>query len=280
MGDFGMSKVFRTQPVRVAHRVPRAIAALGIAITAVSGWGAAASGAIVYRENFTNATGAPQHISYSGWQANRGADAEAVPQTGEIYPQLSQGTADTPEPSVNSNPTDPDANTGFIYSWGGATDVRYSPYLIWTNEYSIDRSAYTDLTFSTKTNVGGNTTLADAMRMAVRIGDDWFVSDPAVQPTATTWANSGTTGLASGSLSGQWRTLEFTPGSPFVMGDFAPLPATGNIDAFGIFADSKSVNVRFGSYQVEGTPVPEPASAGIVAVAVSALALRRSRRRA
>ena len=269
-----------------AFRRPcRFLVAAAIATTSLPALVGDANAEVIYRENFANYTGATQQLTYAGWNANRGPQAQTPPwpNVGDIYPVISGGSNTRPAlPSINSNPAQPDNAADFrgsIYFWGPFNDTARSvPYLIWTDEYTIDRSQYDDLSFRMSTQLGGTDTQGlDNMRAAVRIGGNWFVTDVATQPAFGSWANSWTTGAFSASESLPWNSLTFTVGSPFAIGSPVELP-DGNIEAFGVFATSKTLNLRIGGFEVEGTPVPEPAALSLLA-ASGLILTRRSRRR-
>lgn len=125
-------------------------------------------------------------------------------------------------------------------------------------------------------------------RVALRIGDEWFVSADFDNPAgaiAFTHA-AGTNTWQTNVLefdTAEWTALEFVPGSTLSMGTTKVVLPGGAITAFGIYLDAftQTSNARFDNFTVLGAlSVPEPgalALLGLGAVGTVPLVLRRRR---
>ncbi len=219
---------------------------------------------VVYREIFARPTGSSGPASMSGynWYAHRTADATQVTNhLGSTNLQWAVSAA-TGSPSnldgVNSNQTTTDTALGFGFFFSNQTAA---PTLLWTDEYSVSLADITRFDWQQ-----GNSAATETLQLAIRVGSDWYVSDQsntnAAVSTFSTQAEQKTQ-LMAGS---EWSSLTFTPGSALSIGSTATLPLSGTVTAFGLFSASHTAftTLRFDTFTITATPIPEPSSIGLL----------------
>jgi hypothetical protein len=188
---------------------------------------------------------------------------------------------------------------GLVYingtPWGTTAVARRA--LVWTPEYSLVPSDYVNGTLLFRWNQGdGNA--ADQLSPAVRVGSQWYVANERFTTSATAlvdfWTVSVPKQFTFTRDAAAWSTLNFngtfdaatdvgadsTAGMSIGTPLTADLPA-GTINAFGIFSLDPNTpfgNRRFDTFTIEGTPIPEPASASVVAIGCGLLLARRRAR--
>lgn len=232
---------------------------------------------VLYHENWTNTSGSTiADPGTAGWTGLADIDNTGPLDVigGDSRLQIATSNTGISSPSVNSDPQFADSTTGHLFS--GATA---DPYLIWTEEFTIDGSVYdiSTLEFS----VGTNHKTGEPVRIAMRIGSVWYVSET-VATTFSGWAASQTSGLISASTgdAGQdWfaLTVDVANNVLSVGASAAVLPTTGDVTGFGMFSETKTDSHRFDNYHIEGELVPEPGSMSLIALG-GALMLRRLRK--
>lgn len=226
---------------------------------------ATAPAAVVYREIFPNDTGANTAAGEAGgWYLNQG-DLGAAATANYL---LSGGdSAVTDEQWVNSGgvgeATANELAFGFLFRGGNNS----GKHLYWTDEYSINLDTMTleSISWYQKNGNAGGSAASDAIRVVLRVGDDWYVSVDAFTNPADTWAQN----ILTLDENTQWYALAFTPDTTLAMdsNSVVSLPATGTLSAFGLYTDSKTGGSgrfhRFDNYTINA--VPEPATIGLAA---------------
>ena len=144
---------------------------------------------------------------------------------------------------------------GSAGSYGYASLTNYDEVIAWTTEPgSVSTLLLESISFKVKNNIAG-----DFVRIAVRIGSDWFATDEAYGGTGsfTLREFEWTTAAAA------WRDLTFEPGTALSVASSArtsDLPS-GSVDAFGLFIDPNATGaVRFDDFTISATAVPEPST--------------------
>lgn len=224
---------------------------------------------IIYRETFSVDSSSAK-LSYAGWKLNFGANGGS----GTDYQNsiANSASATTSLAPINSNSAAASNANGYVYnSYTGAWNAQT---LYWTDELTISTSAYT-LDSISWYQVMEKT--EDYTRVALRIGTQWYVSQQTFSGAAwsSTFANAAQqkTLVFKDSL---WLPLTFSSGSLSLGSGTISLP-TGNITAFGLFADNKTGAQMFDTYEIQATPVPESASVGAGVAGAAILLTRRSK---
>jgi len=233
---------------------------------------------VIYRETFGNDSGSDKALSYADWTGYYGSGATELPSTGSTSGTLVSATGSPiVAPPVNSdlNSDEPDNSVmddGFgrlLWPSGGGV----SPALVYTSEYTIDRSAYTVDSFIWNQATNNS---AESFRVAVEIGGgQWYVSDTAYVGPYNPGSGSFDINARQKLLfaSAQWRSLSFTPGSTLGSpGSIVSLP-DGDITSFGLYG-SYNRTMWFDTYTIAGSPItviPEPATMGALGLAVAGL---------
>ena len=226
--------------------------------------------AVIYRETFSSTTNeAPSSnvdwFSLSGSTANQTTNWRLSNANGKPT-DLSNVNAGSSGQTVQ----------GFLFD---SLTSNGQPTLVYTTEYLIDRTQY-DLTSFSWYLGNGNTT--DPARLAIRIGSDWFatnttfLSDLAVANAGEFSTKAGLETFNWTTAASAWRDLTVIPGTSLAVAGTArtnPLP-TGNIDAFGVFFDTRNANQRIDTFEINA--IPEPSSVALIGLALAAgLFLRR-----
>ncbi len=218
-------------------------------------WGSvAADGGVVYREVFPNDATNTTNImtvaaeAETGWMVHMGATAvKDVGPSGWRVSWASLDTSPTAAAAVHSNPQRvPNENRGYL--WHGA-DVDDKPNILWTDEYTVDRSIWniTEIAWW-QNNVGGDTPL----RVALQIDGNWY---------ASAYDYRGTTAVRRSLdfATTNWLSLSFVPdasGAPgsLALGSSTTLPTTGDISAFGWFTETRTNQIRLDSFEIQADP--------------------------
>jgi hypothetical protein len=232
----------------------KSISALVVLLLSV----ATVQGDVIFVESFTQ-SGTDAPIQNHGWHAHYSANATSVEET----------TVDFYVGPIISKSVGAVTGTGFyihqVEAFAG------EPSLHWTAKESSfgEIEDITNITFWLYNQSSGAN-----LKVALRVENDWFVSQDVFNATGT-WAQQS---LAVQTAA--WNTLSFTAGTLLSEGGAISLPTLGTVTAVGIF-DASGISgyngrTRIDEYTVEA--IPEPATLGMLAIsAVCLMVLRRCR---
>ncbi|WP_295885900.1 VPLPA-CTERM sorting domain-containing protein [uncultured Thiohalocapsa sp.] len=242
----------------------------------------AANGNIVYQETFpfTRELTQDAELRNQGWCGGNAGDAfcnnPQVPgpgspnQGGEGAISASPGSTVTPSLDINNNPQGPLAVDAFAFWSQTGTNAQSFMY---TQEYMLDVAMLDAVMWDQRDSS------ADAMHLAFRILDDWYISEQTfTQPDASQWIAQSAS-LASLSFfqidgGGDQTILPGGDSGPL----FASLPA-GTINAFGVWWDSdKTHTSRIDNFKLVAAEAPLPGTLWLVGGALAGMAgMRRLR---
>jgi PEP-CTERM motif len=261
----------------------------------------ASAQSVIYRETFGNSTGANASLTSIGWAVHstggllRSADAANTGISNQVG-------GPTGLANVNAGGVSASETNGLAFSFasnaatanGNTFTAGNNPSLIWTNEYTVDRSVneVTSITFNMF-----NSATANRARIAIQISTQWYATNFAFTTTATGGAslfatNSESKTFTFSSAAADWRELTFN-GSLTANGSALSISAitlaaslpSGNITAFGMFMDPTSTSggnnsgVRFDTYTINATAIPEPSSfAALAGIALLGFAVFKRRK--
>ncbi|QNN23221.1 hypothetical protein HED60_13385 [Planctomycetales bacterium ZRK34] len=216
-----------------------------------------AQAGVIYREVFPNNTANNDALSTDDWQINSDAGALAAS-------QVNSPTTGSPtnQSAVNSNPDSAEISNGYAFN----NDANGVDYLIWTDEYTVDRTAYSITSISW---YQANESTSDVSRAAIQIGSQWYASSQTFQNTSAYFGGSGGELMSLDFASANWLLLDFTDGSSLALGSAASLPG-GDITAFGVYYDSKVARLRLDTYAITAIPTPAALPAGLGMLAMIA----------
>lgn len=166
------------------------------------------------------------------------------------------------------------------------------PVLSYTPEYTLDPSLYLpgSIQFSW---YEANANDADTMRLVVQVGGQWYANTAThataplglsafptsaelkqvtYDPAAANWLELSFDGSYTGGVNG-------TDGTVLSLGGAAGADLSGQVTAFGLLVEGAAGTRRFDTFQIDATPIPEPATAGLVLVAAAGLGFVARRRR-
>lgn len=182
----------------------------------------------------------------------------------------------------------PDGVPGFGFAVPDAAPGTAPEFLAFTDEFApIDLADFSELRFMWRQHASAENA---QFRLALEIGGDWYATDVA-------FANSGSSQTGAGGeftsegvlrtinfspLGSLWRELNFVPGSTLSLAGAARMSDLpwGPITRAGLFLTAPNgTSMRFDTFQIEGVPLPEPATLALLALGGVALAAMRARRR-
>jgi hypothetical protein len=155
--------------------------------------------------------------------------------------------------------------------------------LTFTSEYPFNPAGYlNDLAFSW---YEGNADVTATMRLAIQQGGNWYAHTSALSTPSITLggfaANAVLQTVPYTSAAADWLVLNFdgnytgdsngTNGTVLSLGGTPGADLSGMITAFGLYVAGPGTR-RFDTFAIDGTPVPEPASAVLILGAVAAAA--------
>jgi hypothetical protein len=247
----------------------------------------AAQATVVYREVFPNDFAATQGLEATaqGWFGAQHGVEEFTPSSGQITKPASGNGEPGP---INSNPQGAIDDTGFLF-WSPAN--RAGIYL-YTNEIAalnLDSSAITTVSWDSR-NSSDNLNTGTRMRVAVRIGGDWYISDGAEPHSsgsgaAATWeTNSMTLASQTFALFDDHNSGESLTSLPRNNdGDSGRALPGGAVEAIGLWinfnqtlAGGPNPTIRIDNFTVEAA-VPAPVTALLFGTALLGLAAARRR---
>ncbi|MCC5842279.1 MAG: PEP-CTERM sorting domain-containing protein [Opitutales bacterium] len=212
---------------------------------------------VVFQENFQDGLTGPQPVGGVDWFANVKADGAVFTETGSAN--------DDGRVAIGSRD---DVRNAFYFR--GTTSDSFDRALIWTDTFTVDRSAGEILSFSWRDN---NNVSSAFWQVAIQIDNgDWFVSNQSYT-SASSWTQRS---LDFTTAAADWSELNFTSGTVLAVGDplSSDLPM-GNVTAFGMYGVGETGEVqRLTDYTI--TVIPEPSAyAAILGLGAVALLLRR-----
>lgn len=238
---------------------------------------ATSSAAVVYREIFPNATGDNlANGEAGGWYLHQGATG--VSQTAAFTLSGGDGMPADVE-WVNAGnvgtPTADEMAKGYLFRGGNNS----GEHLYWTDEYSLSLDTWTleSVSWYQRNGNAGGSGAGDLIRVALRVGDDWYVSKDTFTNPADTWQQNTLTV----DTSTKWYALAFEAGTTLAMdiSEELTLPTTGTLSAFGLYTDLKTGGSgrfhRVDTYTINA--VPEPATLGLVSLGGLLMLRRRGR---
>jgi hypothetical protein len=202
---------------------------------------------VLYQETFSNDTGQVQPLSYAGWSwiSDLG---ERDPNQRAHVSTVGAGFV-AAEGSVNSFPRAPDSSTGYFYAGYLSHGGPQQDALLFTEEYSLDPNVQGDLRFLWSGHSPG-----EPGRVAVRVNQEWFVSERAIAKEDGFASFTESFVLADE----RWLAVDFVADKRLRLGERASLPA-GPFEAFGVFFQGLSddaSNARIKNFRVESTAAP------------------------
>ncbi len=222
--------------------------------------------AVIYAQNFGNAGSGNAAVSSIGWTSlwSTSSGGNVSVHNSNYYIGITNQTGrPTNIQNVNA-PVSASATQGVVRLF--QADYSYINTLIYTNQYTIDRSAWEldSVTWYAAGTSGGSN--LESIQLALQIGGSWYVSKKTQMPALTGNAPSNfSTNAAERGIfnfeSAEWYTLGAATGSPFAVGTTAITLPSGDITAFGLFVQPRQVNpsyVLFDSFVINATAVPEP----------------------
>ncbi len=150
----------------------------------------------------------------------------------------------------------------FVYAHGGGVQL---PGIVWTDSVSFDPADYSDVKFSL---YAANSNAAHQMRVAIRIGSQWYASDTAFSTASINFSGGGEYKELTFDPSGsEWRQLTFN-GSFASSGTTLSLAGStlgsdlpsGDINAVGVYLSTTGSggNLRFDTFTITaGSIAPE-----------------------
>ncbi len=180
----------------------------------------------VFLENFSNPV-ADAPLSNIGWHANIGAEGTSV--------------------DTNSN-----GLAGPILSGGDyifyRVDASGIPVLSWTDNTAVE--SIWSINYIANISVKlRNDNASENLKIALKVNDAWYVSQAVLNGTENNEVGMDVQSVA-------WNHLDFVPGSRLVEGGEVALPASGTVQAVGVFDESTTASkaVRIDNYTVETVP--------------------------
>jgi hypothetical protein len=218
--------------------------------TAVFAHNAAADDAVIYRETFNvpNPNSGAATAAELGWVGFRNGGSFNNPCTGafpgETCLQAFQPGCTTGLASVGNDPV-------FAHEGNAFWSPQVIGVSIYTEEFPIDVSLLrkSRISFEIKHSQTGT-----ANRLALRIGDTWYMSEGfATATTANACQTVNFVDLANavfGTIQ-EDTTCTTPPCGPFKPTVFdTTLPEVGEVNAFGLFVDGTSASHRFDNYTI------------------------------
>lgn len=184
-------------------------------------------------------------------------------------------------PNVNAGNVELSQVNSYGYRLASVNNPNGHRSMVWTEEYTVDRSSWQIDTISFYSN---NSSTPGVSQLALRVDslntpgdltdDVWVVSSDIFSSTGGTAANWPSHGVLHTLNFGTatWKSLTFNPlyGSGTGSGSDLSAPGSsvafpsGNITAFGLYIPPSNSVIRFDTYQIDAHPVPEPASVSLL----------------
>lgn len=226
---------------------------------------------VLYRNTFGNDTGATIATNHPaiGWQLYRSSVSDQ--HRALVYSAVSSSASGVGISAVAGvedtigNVNAPDslsATLGHGFLTTTATEDRKALYF---TEYLIERTAYNIESFEWDAVVSRADT---GQRLALRVGDEWYVSDLFKPVVSSSFANAGGATQISVTLAGtSWYQLTVQLSNPFAIANSPSALPDGDISAFGLFIEAglgASNTSRFDNFTVQATAIPEGSTVGLL----------------
>jgi hypothetical protein len=209
----------------------------------------------VFSESFPYPSGSS--LATAGWTALQGPNATDVSNTANNNHQISVSASD-----------------GYIFSLAVGNE-----FLVYTEKGPFG-STSPDYTFSDLREVTlgmFNASTGENMRIALRAGSSWYVSDQVLNMSAGTSSISAKEFHTLDITTATWSSLDVVPGTGFTLGSSVTISGTESITAVGVF---NTVHNRYRLTNYEVTAVPEPAAVAFLLAAAAFTVVMVRRRRA
>lgn len=207
---------------------------------------------VLYCETFGNDKAEDQMLSQinTDWRGYRGREAQDITEDSTTsssrvissnfgYPRNVPNEG-TPEPSLSEQ-------KGFVFQ-------RFDPGLFVTTSFEIDPSKYSSLRFNWH---AANSSETDGIRLVVRVGDAWYVSDKAFTTPASSLGalSENVHDFEFTTKADAWRHLDFVPNEMLAVGETCTLDLpSGQITGFGLLIEGDGGNKRFDTFSVLVSP--------------------------
>ncbi|MBC8009121.1 MAG: chitobiase/beta-hexosaminidase C-terminal domain-containing protein, partial [Burkholderiales bacterium] len=237
---------------------------------------------VIYRETFGNALGSATpavrfNAASIGWRhytapndATNVTDASGT-NGGADHRAGRPATLD----NVNAGVSD-SAEFGYAQSLA-------SRALVFTTEYTIDRSVYVPTILSWYSHISATNSGQNNQSPAVRIAGQWYVITLSTAPAGNLTTVGGganfntsatvltldfataTATTSTGVVTTGWHALTASPGVPFVINPAVVSLPTGNIEAFGVYFTTAGFSTaRFDSFEIKAILTPtEPTATNL-----------------
>jgi len=262
-----------------------------VALSFLALLGANSHAATIYRETFGFTGGSPSvfettAFSTVGWTnlySIAGGNIEPDSAPDGYYLGVSNETGSPVNlPNVNAGGTSASEQYGVVRL--ANLDGLTFKTLVYTSEYSVNRSAFQVDTLSWYGAGTGGGSDQDSLSAAVKINGAWYVSQltrpNALQPNSTSSFGDDALPYTVDFNTANWFSLAADVGSPFAVGVSPLTLPNGDIEAFGMYADLRPSNgsyLMFDTFQIDASTVPEPATTAMIALGVCAAAFFRHR---
>ncbi|MBI1370826.1 MAG: hypothetical protein GC162_19505 [Planctomycetes bacterium] len=193
----------------------------------------------IYREAFGNPTRVDQPLASTGWHIDKSGGVASELQTLSYAPHAS-------EPPIASSPANDVVTDAFMLTMDPESDV---DYLVWTDEMTIDPQLWRviHVRWSERHDVP-----AQASRLAMRIGGQWYVSQTLIPP-----AEADDTGFRRQSVDvtkATWSKMTLERGKALAIAG-AAVPPTGMITGLGVYVEHRrGFKLRYDSFEIDAAP--------------------------
>jgi hypothetical protein len=233
--------------------------AAGIALVAISG---ARAQSLVYSENFNNTTGVNQPIGSVGWSVIVGDGSSFIFTPNEASAGISGGNGRPGIANVGQADTSAATTQGFVFVGGAGPS--WTHFLVTTSEYTGALPLNRDTLVSASFEQGNSANANASFRLALQIGDSWFVS-PSQAGNNVGNAAAFVAGAVELTFNGfntaNWLTLNT---ETLTVGSTAMALPAGTVAAFGVFGTKADMGDAFTTARIDNfqvTAIPEPSTA-------------------
>jgi hypothetical protein len=255
---------------------------------------------VIYRETFGRPDPATGNITTNNFDwARYNADGTIATNNGGV----SSDGVGKPTDLANTTSAGPNVDSTFNAYAEGWSYQDGTQRLTMSPEFAVNPANYENgsISFSWYQGAAQIAGVDQQIKLAVRVGGQWFASvGSTTNLPVTSGANFGSTdptvaqggtqvSMAYNPAAANWLTLNFngdydtvtnTPTAStlgaFALGAAPVSDLVGEITAFGLYRDATGANLRFDTFQIDATPIPEPtAVAGLLLGSVALLGRKR-----